>query len=106
MLPRGGQRLLPSTMGFIRKECGMGFAPACQAHKETVIVFLRLVNPGNSFQGISRWHGGMIHCQREMTSARLKAQIRPSPNLIKNNFCKRQSTFFCRLPFLHCGTAR
>ena len=45
MLPSGGQRLLPSAMGFVRKECGMGFALARQAHKETVIVFLRLVNP-------------------------------------------------------------
>jgi hypothetical protein len=86
MLPRGGQRLLSSAMGFVRKECGMGFAPARQAHKETVIVFLRLVNPGNSFQGVSHWHGGMIHCQREMTSGRLNAQIRLSPNFIKNNF--------------------
>jgi hypothetical protein len=89
MLPGGGQRLWPSAMGFVRKECGMGFAPARQAHKETMGVFLRLVNPGDSFQWVSRWHGGKIHCRREMTSDRPNAQIHLSPNFIKNNFWTR-----------------
>jgi hypothetical protein len=55
-------------MGFVRKECGMGFAFSRQPNKETVVVFLRLVNPGNSFHGVSRWHGGIICFQWEMTS--------------------------------------
>jgi hypothetical protein len=55
-------------MGFVRKECGMGFALARQAHKETMGAFLRLVNPGDSLHRVSRWHVGMIRCQWEMTS--------------------------------------
>src|ERR1035441_522460 len=68
MLPRGGQRPLPSAMGFVRKECGMGFALACQAHEETVGAFLRLVNPGDSLHGVSHWHGSIICFRWEMTS--------------------------------------
>jgi hypothetical protein len=48
MLLCGGQRLFPSTVHFIREECGMDFALPLQTHKETVRAVRRLVNPADA----------------------------------------------------------
>jgi hypothetical protein len=51
MLLRCRKRLLPPAVFLVGKKCGMNLPVSCHAHKESVIVLVRLVNSADARRG-------------------------------------------------------
>jgi hypothetical protein len=53
---RRSQSLFPTAMHFIREKCRMNLPPPGDAHEESVVMLVRLINPADARRG-----GGAIH---------------------------------------------